>query len=181
MNAPALYPQLSVITGCMFSGKTEELIRQLKRAKIAGLKPIIFKPTKDVRTGRVIESRSGHSMEAHSISRPEQILFYTEPHHQVIGIDEAQFFDTELIKVVQELIKREKSIVVAGLDLDFEEKPYEVMSHLLALGHPVAKLTAICVTCQRREATRSKRLTEETERELIGSEQYEARCLGCYH
>ncbi|PIQ67223.1 thymidine kinase [Candidatus Uhrbacteria bacterium CG_4_9_14_3_um_filter_41_35] len=175
-----LNPQLVVITGCMFSGKTEELIRQLKRSRIAGLGVVTFKPARDTRTGAEVKSRSGGTLDAHEVKDSAEILTIVKDVDHVVGIDEAQFFDPGLVDVVLQLIRKKKRVIVSGLDTDSFEKPFEVMAQLIALAHPVVKLTAVCMKCRVREATRSQRLNESFDRIQVGDGEYEPRCLGCY-
>ena len=179
MNA-GLNPQLVVITGCMFSGKTEELIRQLKRSRIAGLGVVTFKPATDTRVGAEVKSRNGGSLDAHQVNDSADILSIVKDTDHVVGIDEGQFFDEGLVEVVLELIRKKKRVIVSGLDTDSSEKPFEVMAALIALAHPVVKLTAICMKCRVREATRSQLLIESSDRIVVGDGEYEPRCLGCY-
>lgn len=175
-----LTPHITVITGCMFSGKTEELIRQLKRAKIAGLNTIIFKPAKDTRNHKNISARNGNSLNAITVNSANDILIHINESHDVIGIDEGQFFEIDLIPIVVQLVRSGKSIIISGLDLDFNEKPFQTMSDLAALAYPVIKLTAVCTKCKTKEATRSQRIVDCCDREMIGDKEYEARCLQCY-
>lgn len=173
-------PKLEVIAGCMFSGKTEELIRRLKRSRIAGLGTLTFKPQHDTRVGAEIKSRNGDTLEAIVIVEPQQILKIATTEHQVIGIDEAQFFNADLIPVVLALVRQGKRVIISGLDLDYREQPFEVVSMLMALASPVDKLTAVCMKCKLREATRSQRLSDDRARMVVGDRDYEPRCLVCY-
>jgi len=173
-------PHLEVITGPMFSGKSEELIRRIKRARIAGLKTIRFKPIRDTRSGEAIQSRNGESLEAINITKPKEILALVKPEHALVGIDEGHFFSADLIPVVLQLVRQGKRVIVCGLDLDYAEKPFEVMASLMALAYPIKKLTAVCMKCKREPATRSQRLVADKTRELIGDNEYEPRCLQCY-
>lgn len=172
-------PSLELVTGCMFSGKTDKLIRLLEQAQIANQRVIVFKPKKDTRNGNTIETRRGHCFEAIEIEEPRE-LFRFVVHEQVIGIDEAHFFPIELARVVHELIHHmKKRVIVAGLDLDYQGLPFETVAHLLAMATHVDKRTAICATCNG-HATRSQRLHASRARELVGDLEYEARCLVCF-
>ena len=194
--------RLTVIAGCMFSGKTAELIRLLEREEIAGNKVLVFKPSIDVRYGEdVISSHNSQSMEAISIPylNPEKIISkmdtelrnYKSLEKVVVGIDEAQLFAPEQPKKLFEVVRRIISIgirvIVAGLDLDFRGEPFGAMPYLLADADRVEKLTAICKKCGK-EATRTQRLFPDgtpVPRDdpliVIGDEKsaerrYEARC-----
>lgn len=175
-----LDPHLEVITGCMSSGKSEELIRRLTRAKIADLGVIVFKPAIDTRTGAEIKSRSGGSFLATIVNTPKDILTHVQEHHAVIGIDEAHFFPMELVSVVEELVTRGKHIIISGLDLDFRGETFGPMGELMVRAYPVHKLTAVCMKCKKNYATRSQRLVDCKDVELVGDKEYEPRCLKCY-
>lgn len=173
-------PRLEVIAGCMFSGKTEELIRRIKRSRISGLGTLTFKPQHDTRVGAEIKSRNGDALEAIVVADPKQMLEIVGREDLVIGIDEAQFFNHDLIPVTLALIRQGKRVIVSGLDLDYREQPFEVVSMLMALASPVDKLTAVCMKCKQREASRSQRLSDDHARVVIGDRDYEPRCLVCY-
>ncbi|MBU0646579.1 thymidine kinase [Patescibacteria group bacterium] len=175
-----LDPHLEVITGCMSSGKSEELIRRLTRAKIAELNIIVFKPAVDTRTGAEIKSRSGGSVLATIVKSPAEILDYVQDHHAVVGIDEAHFFPMELIGVVEKLILQGKHVIVSGLDLDYRGQTFGPMGELMVRAYPVHKLTAVCMKCKKNYATRSQRLVDCKDLELVGDKEYEPRCLKCY-
>lgn len=176
-----LNPQLEVITGCMFSGKSEELIRRLERAKIAGLSLCIVKPKKDTRTALTIASRCGQELFAYEIAKARDILELIDEETDVIGIDEGHFFDEELIQVCEFLLEKGKRVIISGLDLDYQGQPFEVMMELMARAYPVTKLTAICMACKSSVALRSKRLIDGEGREFIGDNEYEPRCLACFY
>ena len=194
--------RLFVVTGCMFSGKTEELIRLLNREKIASHKVITIKPSIDVRYGEdIISSHNSQSMKAIPVPylNPERIITevdaelrnYKSLETVVVGIDEAQFFAPEqpkrLFEVVKEIISAGIRVIVAGLDTDFRGEPFGAMPYLLADADKVEKLTAICMKCGQ-EATRTQRLFSDgtpVPRDdpliVIGDEKsaerkYEARC-----
>lgn len=161
----------------MFSGKTEELIRQLRRAKIARLPVQTFKPIIDARySAEDVTSHDQTRLTAQPIERAEQILDLLEPATQVVGIDEGQFFDDSLIDVVEQLAERGLRVVIAGLDTDWRGRPFGPMPHLLAIAEVVRKQHAICRVCGA-PATRTQRLVAAQDDILVGStEAYEARC-----
>lgn len=175
--------KIEVVTGCMFSGKSEELIRRLKRAKIAKQNIQVFKPALDSRYSSVeIVSHTGDKIEAIPVSSSEEILNKVIRDTDVVGIDEAQFFDEGLVNVVQKLSKEGKRVIVAGLDMNFRGEPFGPMPILMAIADEVLKLHAICTICGE-EATMTQRLVDGRPAKyddpliVIGaSEKYEARC-----
>lgn len=177
-----LAPELIVITGPMCSGKTEELIRYLRQSEHAKLGMLVVKPSVDTRDGQVlaIKSRNGHKLVAIDVPNAVAILEQVATEHVWIGIDEAHFFDIGLVAVVMQLVRSGKRVIVSGLDLDYLEKPFEVMAQLMALAQEVQKLTAVCSKCRVRHASRSQRLTDDTSRIAVGDKEYEPRCLQCY-
>jgi thymidine kinase len=167
---------IEVICGSMFSGKTEELIRRIRRAGIAKQRVKVFKPKIDNRYSEYsIVSHNETSFPSEVIENTEEILeksFDTE----VIGIDEAQFFDNSLIDVCQRLADAGKRVIVAGLDQDYKASPFEPMPQLLAIAEYITKTLAVCVVCGA-PANRTQRVSESNERVLVGGgEHYEARC-----
>lgn len=167
---------IEVICGSMFSGKTEELIRRIRRAEIARQRVKVFKPKIDNRYSEFsIVSHNERSFPSEIIDNAEDILeksFDTE----VIGIDEAQFFDNNLVEVCQVLADSGKRVIVAGLDQDYKAKPFEPMPQLLAVAEYITKIQAVCVICGA-PANRTQRVTENKDRVLVGGENhYEARC-----
>lgn len=174
---------IEVICGSMFSGKSEELIRRVRRLQIAKKKIEIFKPTIDTRYNiQYIYSHNGSKLDAVCVKHSREIL--EKPHHDVdvIAIDEAQFFDNGIIKVCQILADKGKRIIIAGLDQDFRGEPFGPMPMLLAIAEYVDKLHAICMVCGK-PATRTQRLINNEPADyndptiLIGArESYEARC-----
>ncbi len=165
----------------MFSGKTEELIRRLKRAKIAEMKVEVFKPKVDTRYDEsAIVSHDTTSVLAQPVDDSSKLLKISDE-TVVVGIDEAQFFDANLPEVCQELALRGVRVIVAGLDMDFRGQPFGPMPHLLAIAEYVTKVHAICVHCGNL-ATHSYRLADEDSVVLLGEKgQYEPRCRTCYH
>lgn len=172
---------IEVIAGCMFSGKTEELIRRLRRAKIAKQKVVIFKPNIDTRySSNSIVSHSEQSLPSVLIKDANEILDLVED-AQVIGIDEAQFFSSDLINVCNKLADEGKRIIVAGLDMDYKGIPFEPMPQLLSIAEYITKPLAICVECGN-PADRTQRKTHSSERVIVGAaDVYEARCRKCHY
>jgi len=172
---------VEVITGCMFSGKTEELIRRLRRAQIAKQKVKIFKPRIDARYSESsIVSHNEQSLPSILIDDINEVLKYSDD-AQVIGIDEAQFFNEEIIQICNLLASQGKRIIVSGLDQDYTGKPFEPVPQLLAIAEYITKQHAICVVCGN-PADKTQRKTTESERVIVGaSEIYEARCRKCHY
>ena len=171
---------IEVICGSMFSGKTEELIRRLKRAKIASQKVEIFKPGTDTRydTNNVV-SHDANSILATPVDHSTKILELVDG-ISVVGIDEAQFFDNELIEVCEKLALRGIRVIIAGLDMDYKGKPFGPLPNLLAVAEYITKVHAICQHCGNL-ATHSYRLSEETGTVVLGEkDRYEPRCRTCY-
>jgi len=164
----------------MFSGKTEELIRRLKRAKIAEMKVEVFKPRVDTRYDEAaIVSHDTTSVLALPVDESSRLLKVSAD-TAVVGVDEAQFFDEDLPGVCAELALRGIRVIVAGLDMDYRGVPFGPMPHLLAMAEYVTKVHAICVHCGNL-ATHSYRLAAGDEVVLLGEkEQYEPRCRSCY-
>jgi len=179
--------RLEVITGGMFSGKSEELIRRVKRAQIARQKVQVFKPVLDKRyKEQEVCSHNGLGLEALPVNHPEELFTHLKPDTQLVAIDEVQFFSNDIIQVCQQLADLGKRVIVAGLDQDFRGEPFGPMPYLLALAESVDKLQAICVQCGQ-AASRSQRMIEgrpagfDDEKIKIGAaEFYEARCRHCH-
>ena len=171
---------IEVICGSMFSGKTEELIRRMRRARIAHQKAAIFKPTIDVRYSRdEVVSHDANSIPSTPIQSARELLLIHEEIN-VIGIDEAQFFDDDLPKVCEQLALKGVRVIVAGLDMDFRGQPFGPMPALLAMAEYITKVHAICNHCGNL-ATHSYRLSPDEQTVLLGEKQeYEARCRVCY-
>ncbi len=172
---------IEVICGSMFSGKTEELIRRLKRAKIANQKVEIFKPKVDTRyDNSKVVSHDENSILAVPIEHSNKLLELTEG-ISVVGIDEAQFFDDDLPDICQSLALRGKRVITAGLDMDYRGLPFGPMPNLLAVAEYITKVHAICQHCGNL-ATHSFRLAKDSETVLVGEkDSYEPRCRTCYH
>ena len=172
---------IEVIAGSMFSGKSEELIRRLRRARIARLKVQVFKPRIDTRYSHdhiVTHSEMRH--ESGVVSSAAEIIAEVRPDTEVVGIDEGQFFDAELVAVVNELARRGVRVIIAGLDQDYTGKPFEPMPQLLAVAEYITKTHAICVRCGQ-PANYSQRTFDSEERVAVGAGgMYEARCRRCF-
>lgn len=171
---------IEVICGSMFSGKTEELIRRLKRAKIAHLKVEIFKPAIDVRYDEIkIVSHDENFIHSTPIENSQTILLMAQD-ADVIGLDEAQFFDDQITRVCDELALRGVRVIVAGLDMDFMGNPFGQMPFLMAKADYVTKLHAICMKCGN-IANYSYRIIPNEEQVMLGAKNaYEARCRRCF-
>ncbi|MBA2663472.1 MAG: thymidine kinase [Bradymonadaceae bacterium] len=172
---------IEVICGPMFSGKTEELIRRLKRANYARQQVQIFKPQIDDRyQSEAIVSHSQVALPSVVVSTVEQMRAALNSQVEVIGIDEVQFFDASVVDFCEELADGERRVIVAGLDQDYLGKPFGPMPRLLASAEYITKLLAICIKCGN-PANRSYRLASDPQQVLVGTaEQYEARCRRCF-
>ena len=177
------FGSVEVICGSMFCGKTDELIRRLRRATIAKQKVQVFKPVIDLRYGvEKVTSHAGSDYAATPVQKASHILEIIDPNTTVVGIDEAQFFDDEIENVIEKLVEKGVRVIVAGLDLDFKGEPFGKMPVIMARAEQVTKLQAICMVCQE-PASRSQRLVNGKPARyddpiiIVGaSEMYEARC-----
>jgi thymidine kinase len=178
---------VEVICGPMFAGKTEELIRRITRMEYAKKKYLVFKPLIDDRYALdSIASHSKRQSKAINISKGEEIYKYLTDDIQAVVIDEVQFFNEDMINVIEDLASKGLRVICAGLDLDFKGKPFGIIPFLLAYAEKITKLTAICVCCGN-EATRTQRIIDNHEAYyddpivLVGAkESYEARCRKCH-
>ena len=172
---------IEVICGSMFSGKSEELIRRLRRAQIARQSIQIFKPRVDDRfDDDHIVSHNDQRLPSQRVATSEELYRAVEPDCRVIGIDEAQFFDEGLVEVCTRLAEEGRRVIVAGLDKDYRAVPFEPLPQLLAVAEYITKTLAICVRCGS-PANYSKRLVASQERVVVGSgDKYEARCRECF-
>jgi thymidine kinase len=177
-NAPGW---IEVIAGSMFSGKSEELIRRLRRARIARLRVQVFKPDIDDRFSKEhIVSHSEMRHESVAVRTAAELLERVEPATEVVGIDEGQFFDKDLVEVVNTLAGRGVRVIVAGLDQDYTGRPFDPMPQLLAVAEYITKTHAICVRCGQ-PANYSQRIVEVEGQVVVGAgEAYEARCRRCF-
>ena len=179
--------QIEVICGGMFSGKTEELIRRVRRSEIARRKVQVFKPSLDARyTAEHVASHNGLRTVAVPVDNVQQIAERVEPDTTVVAIDEAQFFDEPVVKLCEQLADRGVRVIVAGLDMNFRGEPFGPMPTLMARAEEVTKLQAICVQCGA-PASRTQRLINGQPAAyddpiiLVGAaEAYEARCRHCH-
>lgn len=172
---------IEVVCGSMFSGKTEELIRRLNRARIARLRVEIFSPKADTRYQEdALVSHNANSIPSTPVENASSILLLASD-VKVVGIDEAQFFDDELPEVCNTLANKGIRVIVAGLDMDFKGRPFGPMPRIMAIADSVSKLNAVCVKCGN-PAMFSYRLVPDESRILLGEkESYEPRCRICYH
>ncbi len=171
---------IEIICGSMFSGKTEELLRRIRRAQIARQKVALFKPAIDDRyaTNHVV-SHDQRKLEAIAVRSAAEIRTQAGP-YEVVGIDEAQFFGGEVVALCNDLANQGKRVIVSGLDQDYRGEPFEPMPQLLAVAEYITKTLAICMVCGN-PANRSQRMTEDKARVLVGgTDTYEARCRNCF-
>lgn len=179
------YPEhggsVEVIVGSMFSGKTEELIRLLRRAEIAKQPVQVFKPAIDNRYSEDhVASHNKSSRPSIAIESAAEIYRHLLPETRVIGIDEGQFFDDELMDVVNDLADRGLRVIIAGLDMNWKGEPFHPMPELMAIADSVTKLRAVCVVCGS-QASRTQRLIKDTSEVLVGgATAYESRCRSCF-
>jgi thymidine kinase len=171
---------IEVICGSMFSGKTEELMRRIRRAQIAKMDTIIFKPKVDDRySPSHIVSHNQMKLNSEIVETSDEILTGSQK-AEVIAIDEAQFFDDDIVEICKILAKQKKRVIVAGLDTDYRGEPFGPMPYLMCEADYVDKLRAICVKCGN-PATYTQRTSEDSQRVIIGeTDIYEARCRNCY-
>jgi len=172
---------IEAVTGSMFSGKSEELIRRVRRAEIARQRVQIFKPRVDDRyASDHIVSHSEMKMPSQVVACSREILERLDDRTEVVGIDEGQFFDPGLVGVVNTLADRGVRVIVAGLDQDYMGRPFDPMPQILAVAEYVDKILAICMQCGA-PANRTQRLTAATDRVVVGgAQEYEARCRRCF-
>lgn len=178
---PANTGWIEVVCGPMFSGKTEELIRRIKRARYARQPVQLFKPAIDDRYDpEAIVSHSRMSLPSEPVHDVQAIRERLDPHVEVIGIDEVQFFDRTVVDFCEEMANAGRRVVVAGLDQDYQGRPFGPIPEFLARAEYITKLLAICVRCGN-PANRSYRLASDPQQVLVGSaQQYEARCRRCF-
>ncbi len=183
MSYHSIYFQghIEVICGPMFSGKTEELIRRVRRSQIARQKVQIFKPAIDTRyADKEVVSHSSQSIPSQPVDKALDILDQINDSTRVVAIDEVQFFDNNIIKVIKKLADRGYRVICAGLDLDYRAVPFGPMPELLAIADEVYKIKSICMVCGA-PASRSQRITQSDEQVLLGEkDQYQARCRAHY-
>jgi thymidine kinase len=172
---------IEVVCGSMFSGKTEELLRRIKRAQLARQRVQLFKPRVDDRYDAMkVVSHEGMNAEALPVASAGELLALTLPETAVVGIDEVQFFDGRIVAVAQALADRGVRVIAAGLDQDYRGEPFGPMGPLLAVAEYVTKLHAVCAVCGA-HASRSQRLVASEGQLFVGgAAAYEARCRGCF-
>lgn len=178
---------IEVISGCMFAGKTEELIRRVRVLEYAKKNILVFKPMIDNRYSDVdVVSHAGTSVKSIAITKAKEIYDYVKPETEVVAIDEVQFFDEEIVSICNDLADAGKRVMVAGLDMDFRGVPFGIMPQLITFAEFVTKLTAVCTKCGA-PATRTQRLVNGEPASyhdpivMVGaSESYEARCRHCH-
>jgi len=171
---------IEVICGSMFSGKTEELIRRLRRVQIANLKAEVFKPAMDTRySEKEVVSHDQNSLVSTPVESSQHILLLAQG-ADVIGIDEAQFFDPEIVHVSEMLAARGVRVIVAGLDMDFKGKPFGPMPELLAVADYITKLHAICVKCGNIASISFRKAPGQSQVLLGEKQEYEPRCRKCH-
>ncbi len=179
--------QITVICGSMFAGKSEELIRLVRRAMYARKKVQVFKHALDDRFHlEAVATHNGVQISAQPVRNTQELIAYLEPDTDVVAIEEAQFFDEQLPRLCVELADAGKTVIVAGLDQDFRRQPFGIMPTLMAVADEVVKLRAICVACGR-PASHTQRIVDgrpaswDEPTILVGAqEQYEARCRNCH-
>ena len=172
---------IEAICGPMFSGKSEELIRRLRRAVIARKRVQVFKPVLDNRySATEIVSHGDHRMPSQALNTVAEILEQLDPRTQVVGIDEANFFGADLVKVASQIADNGKQVIIAGLDTDYMGRPFAPMPDLLAMAESITKTLAICMRCGN-PAKHTQRLVESDELIVVGAGgMYEARCRRCF-
>lgn len=173
--------RIEVVCGSMFSGKTEELIRRLKRAKFAKQRVEIFKPAVDIRYSKEnVVSHDSNTISSTPIDSSASLLLFTSE-IDVVGIDEAQFFDDGLVDVCNELANNGVRVIIAGLDMDFKGRPFGPMPKLCAIADEVSKMHAICVKCGELANFSHRTISNEKQFLLGESEEYEPLCRSCYN
>lgn len=176
------YPDgtLEVITGPMFAGKTEELLKRINILSIAKINTLIIKPRFDTRFSfDNIVSRNGKFVKAINIEKPSEILEHFDKSFKSVAIDEVHFFDDEIIDVINKLTNNGVRVIVSGLDMDYMMRPFGVVPKLLAIADEISKLKSVCVVCHS-VAAFSFRKDNSTEIRLLGDNEYEARCRHCH-
>lgn len=172
---------IEVICGSMFSGKTEELMRRVRRAQIARQKVQLFKPVLDDRySSDHVQSHNANRLPSQVVEKARDVLELVDDSTRVVGIDEVQFFDESIIDVAQKLAYRGVTVIVAGLDMDFRGDPFGPLPKLMAVAEDVTKLSAVCVICGG-PASRTQRTAQGADQIAVGAkEMYEARCRFCH-
>lgn len=168
---------IEVVVGSMFSGKTEELIRRVRRAEFAKLKVQVFKPVIDNRyKEKEVTSHNLNTVDAVPLNNIDEIWDHLSPKTRVVGIDEGQFFDSRIVQIVQDLADRGLRVIIAGLDTDWKGQPFEPMPTLMAIAENVTKHHAVCMVCGAPASRTQKTSGGDSQIEVGAAESYEARC-----
>ena len=171
---------IEVITGPMFSGKSEELIKRIKQVGYANIKSLVFKPSTDDRwDDEKVISRSGSAIETIRVKTSKEIIEKWDDSYKVVAIDEAQFFDEDIVEVITYLANNGTRVIVSALDQDFDGKPFGFVPNILAVAEFISKESAICMVCGK-QATMSFRKGLSNNQIEVGNEEYEARCRMCH-
>ncbi|VEU75538.1 thymidine kinase [Mycoplasmopsis maculosa] len=171
---------LEVITGPMFSGKTEELIKRIKILEIAGIKTLVIKPSFDTRySNSELVSRTGARIKAHNVQNALEIISLYNNRYKAIAIDEVNFMEESLLEVIENLILKGCRVICSGLDMDFLRRPFGIMPKVISIADEVTKLKAVCMKCKK-DAGFSFRKIESKELNVLGDDEYEARCRVCH-
>ncbi|QBF34581.1 thymidine kinase [Mycoplasmopsis phocirhinis] len=180
MNRGNIKGWLEVITGPMFSGKTEELLKRINTLKWAEVNTLVIKPSFDNRFSESeLVSRTGARLNSQNVSNSKEILKLWNKNYQAVAIDEMNFFDEDFPQVIEELLKNNVNVLVSGLDLDFLRKPFGIAPHIIAIADEVCKLKAVCVKCKA-PAGFSFRKIKSQDLNVLGDAEYEARCRICH-
>ncbi len=173
--------RIEVIVGSMFSGKTEELIRRVRRAQLAKQRVQVFKPTIDNRYSvDDVTSHSDQRIESIVINRSREIIEHLEDNTRVVAVDEAQFFDEDIVKIVQKLADRGLRVIIAGLDMNWKAEPFHPIPALMAIAEEVLKCQAICMSCGEPASRTQKLIAGDNQIHVGAGEAYEARCRRCH-
>ncbi len=173
--------RIEVIVGSMFSGKTEELIRRVRRAQLAKQRVQVFKPEIDIRYSKEeVTSHNDSRMHSIVVSRSRDIIDHLEDNTRVVAIDEAQFFDEDIVKIVQKLADRGLRVIIAGLDMNWKAEPFHPIPALMAIAEEVVKEQAICMVCGKPASRTQKLIAGDNQIHVGAGEAYEARCRGCH-
>ncbi|MCT4469517.1 thymidine kinase [Mycoplasma sp. HS2188] len=180
MNRGNIKGWLEVITGPMFSGKTEELLKRVNTLKWADVKTLVIKPSFDNRFSESeLISRTGARLSSQNVTSSKEILKLWNKEYRAVAIDEMNFFDEDLPMVIEELLCNDVNVLVSGLDLDFLRKPFGITPHIIAIADEVSKLKAVCVKCKA-PAGFSFRKIKSQDLNVLGDSEYEARCRLCH-
>lgn len=180
MNRGNIKGWLEIITGPMFSGKTEEVLKRVNTLKWAGVETLVIKPAFDSRfSNSELVSRTGAKLPAINVRKSSEILTLWSPKYQAVAIDEINFFDDELMTVVEELLTKNVDVILSGLDMDFLRKPFGVVPRMIAIADEVSKLKAVCVVCKSPAGFSYRKVLNQDLR-FLGDNEYEARCRQCH-